>query len=321
MIAKQREIPIILAKLQALLRRLPSQHPKRQLIEKDMAKHKAGFKGEQSVDYHLKNISEKDYYILHNLRLTVEEEIFQIDALFVSQAFALTIEIKNISGTLLFDPTYKQLIRIYDEKETGFPDPVSQVKRQRRRLLSWLKSMKFPPMPIEYLVVISNPSTVIKISNRHSGDYKRICHASEVEEKLKLFEEIHTTTTLEVKEMKKLSRHLIRHYTPQDVDILANYQIKPAELQTGVFCPDCGFLPLKRQHGCWHCPACNTKSLNPHAAALDDYFLLISPTVTNTAFRNFLQVPSRHVACRLLHSLNLPFNGHNKNRVYFPLNN
>lgn len=46
MIVKERQ-------LEALFRRLPAHHPKRDMIVESLAKHKAGYKGEQAINYPL----------------------------------------------------------------------------------------------------------------------------------------------------------------------------------------------------------------------------------------------------------------------------
>lgn len=52
MVAKKK-VPLMILKLESLLRRMPLQHPKRVLVARDLAKRNAGFKGEESVDIRL----------------------------------------------------------------------------------------------------------------------------------------------------------------------------------------------------------------------------------------------------------------------------
>ncbi|HET7657074.1 MAG TPA: NERD domain-containing protein, partial [Bacillales bacterium] len=53
MIKKVRQESLKIRKLTALVRRLPPPHPKRPLIEKELAKYKAGYHGEQAIDFPL----------------------------------------------------------------------------------------------------------------------------------------------------------------------------------------------------------------------------------------------------------------------------
>ncbi len=53
MIIKERHIPLAILKLEALLRRLPSNHSKIPQIKDELGKRMAGFKGEVSLDFPL----------------------------------------------------------------------------------------------------------------------------------------------------------------------------------------------------------------------------------------------------------------------------
>ena len=53
MIKKKRKIPRSILKLQALLRRLPTHHPQLPLINEDLKRRTAGYKGECSLDFPL----------------------------------------------------------------------------------------------------------------------------------------------------------------------------------------------------------------------------------------------------------------------------
>ncbi|RFU60027.1 nuclease-related domain-containing protein [Bacillus sp. V59.32b] len=98
MIIKERKKPLKIQKLEALLRRLPSNHPKRQKISEELAKSLAGYYGEQSLDHYLSDLSESEYFILHDLRLSDKNErFFQLDSLLISSRFFLILEVKNIS--------------------------------------------------------------------------------------------------------------------------------------------------------------------------------------------------------------------------------
>ena len=67
MYIKPVSLPEEIRQLQALLGRLPEEHEKSPLIEKDLAKQLRGFKGEKALAYYLDFLPEKDFYIFHNL--------------------------------------------------------------------------------------------------------------------------------------------------------------------------------------------------------------------------------------------------------------
>ncbi|MFX3623267.1 MAG: nuclease-related domain-containing protein [Ectobacillus sp.] len=134
MIVKERKKPVKIQKLEALLRRLPPQHPKQKEIEENLAKSLSGYRGEQSLDYYLSFLPPKQQLILHDLRLKENGRYFQIDTLILTKAFILIIEAKNIAGTIFFDTAFHQLIRTIDGKEEAFPDPIMQITRQKQQL-------------------------------------------------------------------------------------------------------------------------------------------------------------------------------------------
>ncbi|MGM0874073.1 MAG: hypothetical protein ACQEWV_04595 [Bacillota bacterium] len=67
MIIKEKELPIKIKKLEALLRRLPKGHSKCSYVEEEFAKRMAGYKGEKSLEYYLSFLDE-DFHIFHDLR-------------------------------------------------------------------------------------------------------------------------------------------------------------------------------------------------------------------------------------------------------------
>jgi hypothetical protein len=96
-----------------------------------------------------------------------QKHYFQIDTLIVSSCFLLFLEIKNIIGTLIFDAKFNQLIRIADgTSEEGFPDPLLQLKRQEMQLRKWRSLHGLHNIPIQFLIVISSPRTIIKASDK-----------------------------------------------------------------------------------------------------------------------------------------------------------
>ncbi|MFY4775637.1 nuclease-related domain-containing protein [Metabacillus sp. RGM 3146] len=236
MLAKKRVKPIIILQLEALLRRLPANHSKVPEIEKELAKRRAGFRGEQSVDYYLSLLNEEKFDIFQDIRLPRDQHFFQMDSFLVSPNFLAIIEVKNISGTIHFDSVFSQLIRTIDGKEEGFHNPFSQLQHQKNQLSDWLLDNKFPLLPIETLVVISNPSTIIKIVNGSSALKHKISHASNLHEKIQRFEEFYKNPFINAAQRKKLKRLLLKNHTERKTDLLQRMQISSESILTGVRC-------------------------------------------------------------------------------------
>jgi hypothetical protein len=317
MIKKELKIPLKILKLQALLRRLPQNHPKRSQIDEELRRRMAGYKGEQSLDYYLSFIQEPTHYILHDIRLPNGNYHFQLDTLVLSPYYILHLEAKNISGTLYFDDTFNQLIRTYNGKEEGFPDPILQIKMQQKQFNDWLLSYKFPKATIESLVVISNDYTIIKAPSKNPHYFRQVIHSTNLPFKIEEISRKHREIIYSEKELKRLVSLLVKKHTPSKSSILEQFSIHQAEILRGVQCTTCLTVPLERKKGSWYCPQCQTTSKDTHIASLRDYSLLFSHTITNKELRHFLQLPSRSTALTILNSMNLKSEGTKKGRIYF----
>ncbi|MGG3571578.1 nuclease-related domain-containing protein [Bacillus gobiensis] len=317
MIVKDRKIPRKILIFKALLRRLPSNHPSRKKIEEELLKSYAGYRGEQSIDYHLTFLPADKYHLLHDLRLqNRQKHYFQMDTLILSPHFFLILEVKNISGSLYFDQVFHQLIRTADGKEEGFPDPILQVKKQEKQLKYWLADNHYPSVPIVSLVVISNSSTIIRCSPNEKEMKEKVIHSNALPFKLEALEALHKTVKLSNKELKKISHRLYKNHQPIQPSILQQFQIAEKDILTGVHCPSCDRLPMKREEGKWKCDHCESSSNDAHLSSLDDYALLFSTEVTNQQIRRFLHMKSVKQSRSLLTSMNLHKTGMTKGRTY-----
>ncbi|PLT28039.1 nuclease-related domain-containing protein [Peribacillus deserti] len=316
MIIKVRQVPDMVIKTETLLRRLSNNHPKRSIIEAELSKRLAGYKGEQSIEYYLNQLPHKDYFIFHDVRLFIEGYYFQVDSLILSPYFALILEIKNISGTLYFEGNYSQLIRTYNNKEQGFPDPILQSERQRFQFMSWLQLNGYPSIPVENLVVVSNPSSIIKSSPEYPTSIERVCHAAKLLTKINEYKNIYTKKLINLHNLNQLKEAIVHNHTVLNINVLEKYKIHEDELVKGVYCPGCKHNLMERVKRTWFCSKCCLYSKDAHIKAVEDYFMLFNGTFTNSQFRKFINLNSRHIASRLLATMNLPTTGSTKGTVY-----
>lgn len=316
MIKKERKVPSKIRKLEALLRRLPPSHPKYREIEGELAKSRAGYKGEQSLDYYLSFLPQQEVFIFHDLRLPHNNYFFQVDTLIVTPSFILILEVKHIAGTLLFDHGFHQLIRTLNGTEDVFPDPILQVHRQATQLAAWLEQHKYPQIPIESLVVITHSATLLKSTPIHSNRIQSVIRSDNLHEKFQALQYLHRDNKLSKKDLRKLSSLLLKANTPPKLDILQQFHITYSELVKGVYCPACHVQPMERIFGKWQCLQCGSTSKYAHVAALQDYALLVKPSITNRECREFLQVSSITIAKKLLAAMDMPYTGTTKARAY-----
>jgi ribosomal protein L37AE/L43A len=316
---KPRIKPLRILQNEALLRRLPDYHRKRQEIETDNRNRIAGYNGEKRLDYYLSLLPNNEFKIYNDLRLTLQYA-FQIDSLIITPFFAAIIEVKNYSGTLYFEPLSGQLIQIHGQKEEVIPNPISQVMRQVSQFQEWLLKEKLPALPIEYFVVITNPSTYIKTEKDNSYIFKRVIHAEKLVDRLMEAKSAYNKQIMWPNQLQTLNKLIFERNTPLENQILSEYGISEKELLKGVQCHFCKSYTLIRKDGRWCCTKCAKVTRTAHIQAITDYFLLISTQITNKKCRDFLNLNSRHTAYRILKSMNLTFEGPSKTRFYFNQN-
>ncbi|WP_226655486.1 nuclease-related domain-containing protein [Pseudalkalibacillus hwajinpoensis] len=316
MIKKEHEPPLHLHKLSTLLNRLPSHHLRFDEVKEQLSMYQAGISGEKSLNFPLSFLDDKRFSIYHDLRLFDGVHYFQIDTLVVSQHYLLILEVKNISGTLMFDPSFNQLIRISDTKEEAFPNPLTQVERQCSQLRALLQKINIPDVPIETLIVVANRRAVLKATEEVQFISSKVIRSEYLPTKVKLLDKRYSDERLTVKEVRKLGRTLVKLHEPLDRDVLKRFSITREDLLIGVACPSCARLAMLRLHGRWYCEICGTYSRDAHLRALRDYALLVSKEITNQEVRRFLRMDSGDATTRLLRSLNLESTGSTKGRRY-----
>jgi hypothetical protein len=314
LIIKELTVPLIIQQNEALLGRLRSNHPKIPEIKEDLGKKLAGYKGEKSMEYFLSFLP-KPYKILHSVRLLNDQYYFQMDIILLSPKGILIVEVKNLSGTVILGDPYAQLVQVNNEKEKGYSDPVTQAKHQKFQLQRWLARHRLQNIHIDYLVVFSNPSTIIKSYSNNNESLKKVCRSNQFLMKINEYEQFREGQPVDEKTIKRIGKLLLKHHAEAEIDILKRYGIHQRELIKGVLCKKCS-SPLFRVSGKWYCQECKISSLDAHIKALHDYFLLIDSSITNKAARDFLQISSRNVTKQLLQGMNLKITGTKKGAVY-----
>jgi hypothetical protein len=314
-IKNERKTPIFIIKLSKLLRRVPQSHNRLHELQEKLRNHTSGFKGEQSLDYFYRYLP-KDVHLLHGMRILHDDYYFQMDTLLISPSFITILEVKYLAGSLFFENRFSQLIRTYNDKRDSFTNPIEQVNRQKYHLSKILEQNKFTAVPIETLVVITHPSAIIDASPTYKEALERVIKSSNLPQKFENLTRKHPTPVLAQKQIKKLIKLLSKISSLYDPDVCELFQIKKAELISGVLCITCTHSTLRYVRGTWYCPVCNTSSKTAHIEALEDYACLISTNITTKACKDFLKLSSNKQAYNILCSLKLPYTGNRKSRYY-----
>ncbi|MDH5163107.1 nuclease-related domain-containing protein [Heyndrickxia oleronia] len=316
MIVKELTIPYKILMDIALLRRLRPTHPKLAMIEEDLTRRKVGYRGEQNLLYHLGFLPPQNQKIFFGLRLPFEDKTFQIDTLILTPSFILIIEVKNYSGILLFEKHSDQLIRIYQNKEEAFPNPIFQVQRHHILFDRFLKHYNIPNVPIEHIVIISHSTTQIKTSSDNLNIYEKVLHSEKIISKMAELHQRHKQNKLKNHHLQKVSQILLEQHKPEVPNSNKIFDIYKDEIIKGVCCPVCRGFKMARKHGKWVCSTCYTSSKEVHKQTILDYLLLIEPSITNKSCQDFLNLSNPILVHRLLSSMKLPSEGNDGGKKY-----
>lgn len=316
MIYLKREEPLILTKLDLLKNRLNENFPKMDLINKDFHSYKAGYQGEVNMDYYFSLMDEDKFDFYHGLRLFNGKSYFQIDTLIVTNRYILPVEIKKLSGTIVYDKKTNQ----FTQNSKPIKNPFSQVKLQKLQFVDWLQKHNFPPIPVDFLIPMANNFTKIEYPSGTPDQYWKLCYGYDLIEKIQVYEKSYKIEHFTSKDRKRLKKLLLKEHKPLDINVLIKYELSKQELIPGVMCPKCKTPSMDYHHGNWICSKCQLKSKDEHIRTVQEHFLIIKPTITNKEFRELTQIKSRQKASRLLASMNLPHTGTNSTRIYFSPN-
>ncbi|AZB43724.1 NERD domain-containing protein [Bacillus sp. FJAT-42376] len=317
MIIKPLKIPRSLKQLQAIKRRLDPQHPKYDAVLQDLAIQTAGYKGEKEMEYPLSFLHAQTYRIFHDLRLHDGIHFFQIDVLLLSQSFITILEVKNIAGTLRFDTDFNQLIRIQNDMEEPFPNPIMQVKRQRLQLMNWLRKNNLPNLPIQEFVAIGNPRTMLQASQKNSKIHNKVLHSQTIPFKISELEKVYQKEILSSQQLTELSVKLLSAHTDLEKNMMVKHQISTENILPGVYCIKCSKLSMRRlKNSMWVCGICEITSNDAHIEALKDYAYIFKNLISNREAKSFLNLSSSSTVKRLLKSVGYETEGNRRSTVY-----
>lgn len=106
-----------------------------------------------------------------------------------------------------------------------------------------MRTLNIISFPIEFLVVISNAATIVKTGPKKSTLSQRLCHSSDLNDRIKAFELQHSKEKFQPKDINIVSQSLLKNHSSLDVAILDFYNISQNDLLSGVQCPICKHLP------------------------------------------------------------------------------
>ncbi|MDN3426991.1 nuclease-related domain-containing protein [Microbacterium sp. APC 3898] len=300
--------------LERLLYRLPENHPKRQFLQVELFRTAAGKRGEKRLEQKLKEFRlAENHHFLRNVCLSKGEWRIQMDGLLLTERGAIIIESKNISGQLFFDDKTGEFSRIDLEGiRTVMEDPTVQLNKHIRFLSLFFKQHKIN-LPIDGIVVFTSKycEFMTKPKMRYvCKNYQLIDYLFTI---LDTFPQQATPQNLQ-----KIDKPLQKFQTPYNrYPLCQQYFIDPNELQTGILCAACKKHSMVRKHKSgWVCERCQLVDPLALECAVQEYFSLVHPQLSNRQLRQFCNIDSPYLASRLLAAFDLEPIGALRNRSY-----
>lgn len=298
--------PSDLTAIKRLIARLPENHELIEKLEEKQYQLNAGYSGELDVDRTLNEIEfPRDTIILKDVTLQINPHYsLQIDTLILTKTLAIILEIKKYAGTIHFDEQSGKTTKIApDGTIEQYDCIIHQLIRAKEGLRQWLKNRNFN-LQIEEVLVMANQRTIIaEMPNSVPIKYRKQLPRY-------IRELLDQPNSLSSVEIKTVAAQIKQHQASIKRRLACEkYKIHPATLTKGVLCLACN-SPMKRTQGRkWHCQVCEKYGDRELAQSLVDWFLLISPTITNGECREFLQLRSKSAASVILRESKLKKRG------------
>lgn len=260
----------------------------------------SGHYGEVRIDEILTGILlPEPYTIIPNFHARISQKRYtQIDTLIITSKFILHIEIKNIRGKIEFLQNPSRMKRTYDEKESYFDCPFTQIQRNHYALLLMLRKLDLP-IPVHRALVFANKSCEIVTSDKRCT----ILFPKQLE--AHILELSRLPSVLNKRQLKQLVNQLHSFQTPfLYEDICLKQGLDLATLKKGVFCQECTGRLIQQTRN-WKCGKCGSVERNPLPRTLKHLLQFSSELEKSKELRKWLGIKSQQTLYRARKTLML----------------
>lgn len=294
--------------IESLATRLTVDDVEFERIQEEIYRVQAGQAGEDKLRYTLSDyLFQQDVRIFYDFQCKNDHGFsHQIDALIVTARFLLIIEVKHLSGTLMYKPDVHEFSRLsHDGNSTNLTNPFDQAYRHQLFLQHYVGSL-CPSLPIRYVVV----STNLRVKLDASLFEFPIFHVSG----LPLFlETLQKQYIVDCGNLEEIRAHLEKIACRLPV----KRRVSRDRIRNGVLCVACDLKPVMQYvHGSWVCLVCGCRDKEAVWLALQQYRVLIGPQITNREFREFVGIASEEAASKILKRSGMKKIGKNRGTYY-----
>ena len=250
--------------------------------------------------------------ILKDITLEINPDFqIQIDTLILSPFTLFLLEIKNFTGTVHFDVNSGKTTKISPYGETEKYDCViHQLDRAVTGLTEWLKQRNINVQIEPILVMANNKTEITKFP-----DGVNLKYAKQLPRYIRNFISTEPQlTTYQIQQIVKAINQNRKNWWNERA--CKRYNIPPNELKRGVLCPTCNQPATRTRGHSWYCRTCKKQAKDALQQSIDDWFLLVGPTITNRQIRLFLELKSKSAASVILRKSKLRRHGASRNTTY-----
>ncbi|WP_318615805.1 nuclease-related domain-containing protein [Sporosarcina sp. YIM B06819] len=289
----QRNKPILLKGIPRLIARLHPEHPKLPVLQKQLYRIGAGYSGECNVDSYIERTQfPQTVKIFTDVHLCISPKCtFQIDTLVIAERYVLIVEVKNLKNTVRFVPNPPHLEQVLETGDEVVLDcPVYQIEANRLNLDEWFRQRGIHLNTLG-LLVLANPNTkVVDAPDNFPIIYKK--QIPFYLQKLKPAEKI--LTPHQIRDITKQIYAEQQQFNP--FPLCSFYHINPDDLRKGLLCRNCHGRLQRKNRETWHCPRCIKDAEDPYNDAIQDWFILVKNSMTNSDCRIFLSLKDGNAA-------------------------
>ncbi|TMW70397.1 nuclease-related domain-containing protein [Alteribacter natronophilus] len=322
LIRKPRTRPLEILAYEALIRRLPDNHPRKPDLLSAFRSRLSGHNGERNTEHYINSADVIPFHVYHNLRFEHSpNEYVQIDTLLLARQLAIILEIKYLGGkSLFFKGDANQVIQTSDEGEQKTYDcPVMQARRQKHKLLKWCRNLNFPSIRVEHFALMANSRPELIFSEDYCERW-RVFRSTALEfrlQELTIFNKPPDDPMPE-ETFRQLDQALLDAHEEFIPNLLKRHKIHFDNVIKGVFCPECPAVLMTRTSRGWGCPVCLSRCSTRSAVnrTLREYCLFAGRIITNATISRFLGLDSPSLTSNILRRTVLPKSGDKRGSVY-----
>jgi hypothetical protein len=137
-------------------------------LAKELRNTKQGIQGEKSAAHFLDNYlgQSKNFMVIHDLRISVDGEVAQIDHMLVGRAFFILLETKTFGGDISVNERGEFSVQYPGERVFDIPSPLEQSRRHENVLQKLLERLEIKPRTggrhrMEHVVLV-DPARAIR---------------------------------------------------------------------------------------------------------------------------------------------------------------